>query len=99
MAGGRCACRRDGPGRGRRGSSWCRPTRVARPQRPVAASARVLFPTAADFSGLVRYIEASGATEVALVNAPSDELADVLRARGVDAYTLGPPRQIELFAA
>ena len=65
----------------------------------VAASARVLFPTAADFSGLVRYIEASGATEVALVNAPSDELADVLRARGVDAYTLGPPRQIELFAA
>ena len=59
----------------------------------------MLFPTAADFSGLVRYIEATGAAEVALVNAPGDELADVLRARGVDAYTLGPPRQIELFAA
>ncbi len=68
-------------------------------EEAAAASARVVFPTAADFAGLVRYIEASGAAEVALVNAPSDELVDVLRARGVDAYTLGPPRQIELFAA
>ena len=66
---------------------------------PVAPAARVLFPSAADFAGLVRYIEATGAVEVALVNAPGDELIDVLRARGVDAYTLGPPRQIELFAA
>jgi hypothetical protein len=65
----------------------------------VAAAARVLFPSGADFAGLVRYIEATGAVEVALVNAPGDELVEVLRARGVDAYTLGPPRQIELFAA
>ncbi len=65
----------------------------------VAATARVLFPSAADFAGLVRYIDATGAVEVALVNAPGDELIDVLRARGVDAYTLGPARQIELFAA
>ena len=89
-AAGRRARAGDHPGVGRRGREAA---------EAVAASARVLFPTAADFSGLVRYIEASGATEVALVNAPSDELADVLRARGVDAYTLGPPRQIELFAA
>jgi hypothetical protein len=63
------------------------------------AVARVVFPTAADFAGLVRYIEATGAAEVALVNAPGDELAVLLRGRGVDVYTLGPPRQIELFAA
>ena len=62
-------------------------------------AARVVFPTAADFSALLRYIEATGAAEVALVNAPGDELAAALRARGIDAYTLGPPRQIELFAA
>ena len=35
-----------------------------------AGSGRVTFPTAADFAGLIRYVEASGATEVALVNAP-----------------------------
>jgi hypothetical protein len=64
-----------------------------------AEAARVVFPTAADYAGLVRYIDATGAAEVALVNAPDDELAMVLRARGIDAYTLGPPRQIELFAA
>jgi len=65
----------------------------------VPDAARVTFPTAADFAGLVRYIEASGATEVALVNAPGDDLIRALRARALDAYTLGPPRQIELFAA
>ncbi len=61
--------------------------------------ARVVFPTAADHAGLVRYIEASGASEVALLNAPGDDLTNALRARGIDAYTLGPPHQIELFAA
>jgi hypothetical protein len=61
--------------------------------------ARVTFPTAADRAGLLRYIEAAGASEVAIVNAPGEDLAATLRAGGVDAYTLGPPRQIELFAA
>jgi hypothetical protein len=61
--------------------------------------ARVVFPTGADRSTVVRYIEATGASEVALVNAPGDDLGAALRARGIDAYTLGPPRQIELFAA
>ena len=60
---------------------------------------RVTFPTAADFAGLVRYIEATGAREVALVNAPGEDLPRALGARGIDVYTLGPPRQIDLFAA
>ncbi|HXT99487.1 MAG TPA: hypothetical protein VN903_00755 [Polyangia bacterium] len=64
-----------------------------------ADTARVVFPTAADFDGLVRYVEATGAAEVALVDAPGDDLVALLRARGIDAYVLGPPRQIELFAA
>jgi hypothetical protein len=59
----------------------------------------VVFPTAADFASLLRYVAGTGATEVALVNAPGDALAVALRERGIDAYTLGPPRQIELFAA
>jgi hypothetical protein len=63
------------------------------------ARARIVFPTAADRAGVLRYVEASGAREVALINAPGDDLAAALRARGIDAYTLGPPRQIELFAA
>jgi len=61
--------------------------------------ARVVFPTAADHAGLMRYIAASGASEVALLNAPGHDLTNTLRARGIDAYTLGPPHQIELFAA
>jgi Cft2 family RNA processing exonuclease len=52
----------------------------------------------ADFAGLLRYVEATGAREVALLHAPDEELADELRARGVDAYPLGPPRQIPLFS-
>ena len=97
----RCACRRGGPARARRASSWSSADAGAAsgPQQARRDRARVVFPTAADFAGLVRYIEASGASEVALVNAPGDDLAGALRARGIDAYTLGPPRQIELFAA
>src|SRR6266540_114225 len=55
----------------------------------------VAFSTTADFAGVIRYIEAAGASEVALVNASGDELASALLARGVDAYTLGPPRQTD----
>jgi hypothetical protein len=69
------------------------------PSDPDRDRARIVFPTAADLTGILRYVEASGAREVALLNAPGDDLADALRARGIDAYPLGPPRQIELFAA
>jgi putative mRNA 3-end processing factor len=71
----------------------------AAPAAGAEGGARVTFPTAADFADLLRYVAASGAAEVALVNAPGEALAVALRGRGVDAYTLGPPRQIELFAA
>jgi putative mRNA 3-end processing factor len=52
----------------------------------------------ADFAGLIRYVEATGAREVALLGAPGDDLARALAARGIDAYPLGPPRQIAMFA-
>jgi hypothetical protein len=59
----------------------------------------VPFPGGADFQTLLRYVEAAGAREVALVNAPGTDLLRALLARGIDAYLLGPPRQIELFDA
>jgi hypothetical protein len=65
----------------------------------LAAPRGLTFPLGLDFAGLLRYVEATGASEVALVGAPDDDLAEVLRARGIDAYRLGPPRQIDLFAA
>lgn len=43
-------------------------------------------------------IETSGAREVALYQAGAEELAEDLRGRGFDAYTLGPPRQMTLVA-
>jgi hypothetical protein len=52
----------------------------------------------ADFAGLLRYAEATGAREIALMNAPADELARTLEARGVEVYPVGPPRQIALFS-
>jgi hypothetical protein len=60
---------------------------------------RLTFPFGADFARLERYIEATGASEVALVGAPDDELAELLRGRGLSAYRIGPPRQIDLFQA
>jgi hypothetical protein len=52
-----------------------------------------------DRLGLERYIAAVGAAEVALANAPDGELVQALRRRGIDAYSLGPPRQGDLFSA
>jgi putative mRNA 3-end processing factor len=64
----------------------------------VGADHGVLLSDRADFAGLLRYVEATGAREVALLRAPSDELAGALRERGIDTYPLGPPRQIALFS-
>jgi hypothetical protein len=61
------------------------------------ATLRLTFPFGADFAQLARYVEASGAAEVALVGAPDDALAELLRGRGIAAYRIGPPRQIDLF--
>ncbi len=60
---------------------------------------RLTFPFGADLAQLVRYVEATGASEVALVGAPDDGLAELLRGRGLSAYRIGPPRQIDLFQA
>ena len=43
-------------------------------------------------------IKTSGAQEVALFQSGAEEMAVELRARGFDAYTLGPPRQMTLVA-
>ena len=64
----------------------------------VGARHAVALADRADFASLLRYVEATGAREVALLRAPGDELAQELGARGVDAYPLGPPRQIALFS-
>lgn len=58
----------------------------------------VTFPLGADLAALLRYVEATGAAEVALVNSPGDDLLELLAGRGLDAYRLGPPSQIDLFA-
>jgi hypothetical protein len=58
----------------------------------------VTFPLGADLAALLRYVEATGAAEVALVNSPGDDLLELLAGRGLAAYRLGPPSQIDLFA-
>lgn len=69
---------------------------------PMAASrvgADVAIPASrqADFEGLLAYVLASGAHEVATLHSPSDALELALRAHGIDVYAVGPPRQIGLF--
>jgi hypothetical protein len=61
------------------------------------AAELLTFPFGADFAQLARYVESSGAAEVALVGAPDESLAELLRGRGIAAYRIGPPRQIDLF--
>jgi hypothetical protein len=53
----------------------------------------------ADFAGLLRYVRATGASEVAVMNAAGDDLPGALRDQGIDAYVIGPPRQTDLFTA
>jgi hypothetical protein len=76
-------------------SGWAAdPAEVAR----VRADRGVPLTDRAGFADLLRYVEATGAREVALLRAPGDELAAALSQRGVDVYPLGPPRQIALFS-
>jgi putative mRNA 3-end processing factor len=74
--------------------------RAADPREVARARADYGVPLAdrAGFEDLVRYVEATGAREVALLGAPGEELARELLARGLHVYPLGPPRQIALFA-
>ncbi len=47
-------------------------------------------------AGLLAYLEATGAREVALHRGFAEPFAAELRERGHDAYALGPPRQMDL---
>ena len=82
-----------------------------RPHRLIAVSAEpalaaadgagihIAFPTGADLGVLLSYVAEVGASEVALVNPPGQDIHHALAARGIDAYTVGPPRQTDMFAA
>ena len=64
------------------------------------AGADVAFPLSdhADFPGLLRYVEATGAGEVITHHGFAEEFAAALRERGVDARALGTRQQLDLFA-
>jgi putative mRNA 3-end processing factor len=53
----------------------------------------------ADFSQLVTYAKATGAEEVVCVHGFAEELAQALRADGIDARKVGALQQLELFNA
>ncbi len=75
-----------------------RPPRAVVPVGPRAGQAGgVAFPFGADAARSIGYVAATGASEVALVAAPDDHLLELLRARGLAAYRLGPARQMPLF--
>jgi len=61
------------------------------------ADAAVPLSTLADFDGLLRYVKATSAREVAVQHAGDDELCRELQSQGLDAYPVGPPQQIALF--
>jgi len=65
----------------------------------LAADALIPYSSHADFAGLMAYVLASGAREVATEHGFAEDFAAALRARAIDAYALGPPRQISLFGA
>jgi hypothetical protein len=54
------------------------------------------FTPLATFDELLAFTEATAAREVALFHASGEEILTPLRARGLDAYILGPPRQMTL---
>jgi len=54
------------------------------------------LPSAAE---IITAVEATGAKEVALFHGGAEPLAALLRERGLDAYALGPPRQMTLVGA
>ena len=52
--------------------------------------------TLPSFTEILALIEASAAREVALFHGPAESVAKLLRQRGLDAYPVGPPRQMTL---
>jgi putative mRNA 3-end processing factor len=61
------------------------------------ADAGIALSNQSGYPDLLAYIESTGAREVAVTRGFSESLAEDLRGRGLDAYPLGPPRQMELF--
>jgi putative mRNA 3-end processing factor len=71
---------------------------AAAPEGTAGARAEqgVALAAGADFAGLIHYVEATGASEVALLNQAGEDLPRALRDRGIDSYPLGPPRQFTI---
>jgi putative mRNA 3-end processing factor len=69
------------------------PTMVA----AMRVDAAIPLSAMADFAGLLRYVDATGPREVAVIHAGDGDLCHALRLRGIDAYPVGPPEQISLF--
>jgi hypothetical protein len=63
----------------------------------VQADAHIPLATLAGHAGLLDYVEATRAREVAVVGRFAESFARDLCGRGFDAYTLSPPRQMRLF--
>jgi putative mRNA 3-end processing factor len=61
------------------------------------ADAGIALSNQSGHADLLAYIEATGAREVAVVRGFAESFAALLSARGLDAYPLGPPQQMELF--
>jgi hypothetical protein len=51
----------------------------------------------ADHAALLAYARSSGAAEVAVFGRFAEEIGAALRGQGHNAYTLGPPRQTDLW--
>jgi hypothetical protein len=59
----------------------------------------IAYPAGLDLAGVASYVAATGAREVAVLNAVSDDLVRSLSTPGIVVYPLGPPRQLPLPAA
>jgi putative mRNA 3-end processing factor len=64
-----------------------------------AVRAEVAIPLSnqSGYPQLLAYLQATGAREVAVYRGHAEPFAAHLRERGLDAYALGPPRQMQLF--
>jgi len=74
--------------------------RNARPNDPQGARRTAAFclSNSADHPAIRRYAEASGAERIHVVGVHAAELAGDLRARGLPAWPLRPPEQLDLFS-
>lgn len=78
-------------------SGWAAdPDAVAR----LGVDAAIPYSHCPDFEALLAYVAATGAREIAVKNGFAEDFAAALRDKGAgDAYVIGPPRQIDLFAS